>query len=299
MTAAEKPLPWRRRSGLALIGTLLAGLLVQMSGCDDSEKRVVERINRAVLALNNKNFSNARFHLEKAAEIGQVGRDDADVNYYLGFLALRSDDPKTAIKHLTVAVQGDPKRPEAHLDLARGHEAVGAYRKAVAALDGLFAIDPGHPNGHLLAARLAQRSKDRKTMDQALRAAIGGDPGFAPAYLMLSRLYNSVGANKQSLEVLNEGLRFTPDDLALQEELGLAWMELGFPDRAVDVFAVASRRAGAEYSLHYNYAAALLQVGDRDKATDQLRRYILVGRGRASGAQLEAAARMILKLRKP
>ena len=299
MAAVDRQPLWRRLAMLLVTGPLLAGSVLQMSACDDSEKRVVERINRAVLALNNKNFSNARFHLNKAVEIGEVGRDDADVNYYLGFLALRSDDPKAAIKHLTVAAARDPKRPEAHLDLARAHEAVGAYRKAVAALDGLFAIDAGHPNGHLLAARLAERSKDRKTMDQALRAAIDGDPGFAPAYLMLSRLYNTVGANKACLDVLNEGLRFAPDDLGLQEELGLAWMELGFPDRAVDVFAVASRRAGADYSLHYNYAAALLQVGDRVKAVDQLRRYIMVGRGRASGAQLEAAARMILKLRKP
>lgn len=299
MTATDQRPPWRLRAGVLLCCSLFASLLVQASGCDDSEKRVVERINRAVLALNNKNYSNARFHLTKAEEIGEVGKNDADVNYYLGFLALRADDPKTAIKHLTVAVQRDPKRPDAHLDLARALEAVGKYRKAVEALDGLFALDPGHPNGHLLAARLAQRSKDRKTMDQALRAAIEGDPGFAPAYLMLSRLYNSVGAHKACLDVLNEGLRFAPNDLSLQEELGLAWMELGFPDRAIDVFAVASRRASADYSLHYNYAAALLQVGDRVNAANQLRAYIAVGRGRASGAQLEAAARMILKLRKP
>ena len=284
--------------GAASLGALLVGLVFFAGACDDGDKRVVERINRAVLALNNKNFSNARFHLNKAMEIGEAGRNDADVNYYLGFLALRSDDAKTAITHLNVAVKEDPLRPEAHLDLARAHEASGQYRDALTALDGLFALDPGHPNGHLLAARLAQRSKDRTTTNQALRAAIDGDAGFAPGYLMLSRLYNEAGARKEALDVLNEGLRFSPDDLSLQEELGLAWMELGYPDRAVDVFAVASRRAGADYSLHYNYAAALLQVGEREKAVEQLRRYILVGRGRASGAQLEGAARMILKLRK-
>ena len=40
-------------------------------------------------------------------------------------------------------------------------------------------------------------------------------------------------------------------------------------------------------------------MGDKVKAMDQLRRYILVGRGRAKGTELETAARMILKLRKP
>ena len=283
---------WWRPIAVLVIFTALAA-------CDDSEKRVVEQVNRAVQELNNQNFSNARHHLNQAREIGEVGSSDPDVNYYLGFLALRSEDAKAAAGYLKVAVQGDPPRPEAHLDLARAHEAMGKYRNALTALEGLFALDPGHPNGHLLAARLARRSKDRSTENRALRAAIAGDPGFAPAYLMLSRLYNKVGAHKESLEVLNEGLRFSPGDLALQEELGLAWMELGYPDRATDVFAAAAGRAGAAYSLHYNYAAALLQMGEKVKAMDQLRRYILVGRGRAKGAELETAARMILKLRKP
>ncbi len=275
----------------------LVGLSACLAGaCDDSEKRVVEQVNRAVIALNNRNFSNARHHLNVAAEVGEVGRNDADVNYYLGFLALRSQDPKTAVKHLKIAVKRAPKRPENHLDLARALEALGKYPEALKALAGLFAVDPGHPNGHLLVAR---RSAKRKTQDEALRAAIVGDPGFAPAYLMLSRLYNKVGAHDQALEVLNEGLRFSPDDLSLQEELGLAWMELGYPNRAMDVFAVASARAGAGYSLHYNYAAALLQMGEKVKAVDQLRRYILVGRGKAKGAELQTAAQMILKLRKP
>lgn len=286
--------PWQ---GSAVCGAALLVCLLAAPACDDSEKRMVERLNQAVLALNNDNYANARHHLEQAWDMGEVAQRDADVNYYLGFLALREDDAKKAEKHLEISAIADPARPDVHLHLARAREAMGKYKEALLALDALFALDPGHPNGHLLAARIARRAGDRQSQDKALREAIKGDPGFSVAYLMLSRLYAEVGAYKASLDVLNEGLRFAPDDLSLQEELGLAWLSLGRPDRAKDVFKVAVRHARADYSLHFNYAAALLQLGDKPLAIQQLRRYIILGKGRARTEEIQAAAKMLVKLR--
>jgi predicted Zn-dependent protease len=275
---------------------LLAALT--MSACDRSEKELVDRVNKAVAALNNHNYSNARRHLEKAHEMGEMGANDPDVNYFLGFLLLREGKASQARKHLDIAVDGDPNRPDAHLHLARAYEKLGQDREAIASLKGLFALDRGHPNGHLLAARVAQRAGDRDSQDTALRSAIADEPGFAPAYLMLSRLYRRIGAYNESVAVLNEGLRFSPDDIALLEALGLTWMEIGRADRASDVFKVAAQHPAADYSLHYNHAAVLLELGEKNKAIKELRRFIAIGKGRANRAALREAARLLVKLRK-
>ncbi len=290
----------RRHATTSCRWPILALVLAALgtSACDHSEKELVDRLNKAVAALNNHNYSNARRHLNRAHEMGELGATDPDVNYFLGFLLLRDGNAKQAQEHLSLAVQGDPSRPDAHLHLARAYEKLGQDRKAIAALKDLFAIDRGHPNGHLLAARVAQRAGDRVSQDIALRAAIADDPGFSPAYLMLSRLYRGVSAYKEAVSVLNEGLRFAPDDITLLEALGLTWMEIGRADRASDVFKVATQHPAADYSLHFNHAAVLLELGEKHKASKELRRFIAIGKGRAKPSALREAARLLAKLRK-
>ncbi len=266
------------------------------SGCDDTEKRMVEHLNRGTDGLARGSYLEAKAEFDKA---NALVPGDADVCYYLGFLALRSGEPKDALQYLTTSAAGDPLRPQVHLGLARAHERLGQDREALAALTKLFAIDPGHPNGHLLAARIARKVGDRAATNAALRAAITGDPGFVAAYLMLSHLYAEVGAWQAARDVLSEGLRLAPDAVELQEALGMAWLDLGRPDLAKVVYADASKSPRASAVMHFNYASALLQLGEGEDALGELRRFLIVGRGTGVSEQmLKVGARMALRLRR-
>jgi tetratricopeptide (TPR) repeat protein len=267
---------------------------VALGACDSADKHVVQLVNEAVALLNDGNSLQAA---GKLRAVVQLRPEDADANYYLGYLALRDGDPKTAVGHLEIAVQFDPARPEGHLDLARARLELGDEKGAIAALGPLLAADPGHPQAHFLAARVAYKHGAREEANRALRAAIGGDPGFHPAYLLLARLYTDVGAYKAALEVLNEGLKFAPDEIGLQEALGLGWLDVGRPDRAREVFAIAVQNPRADWTTYVNHAAALLQVGEKEAAAKELERGLLVGRGRGDAKALEGAARMLRRLR--
>jgi predicted Zn-dependent protease len=271
---------------------LCSGLVL---GCDSEDKHIVELVNDAVEMLESGNSVQARGKLKAVLELNA---EDPDANYYLGFLALRDGEPNEALPYLRKAVQRDPARPEGHLDLARALFETGEDQAALTALGPLFAIDPGHPSAHYLAARVAKKQGKREAVDKALRASIAGDPGYAASYLMLSQLYAEVGAYKAALDVLNEGLKFAPDDIALQEALGLGWLDVGRPDRAREVFAIAVQNARADWTTYLNHAAALLQVGDKDGAAKELQRALLVGRGRADKKALDGAARMLMKLKR-
>lgn len=279
-------------STVFVTASLLCGLL---AGCDTEDKHIVELVNDAVLLLDSGNSVQARGKLKAVLELDA---EDADANYYLGFLLLRDGEANQALPYLKKATERDPARPEGHLDWARAHFETGDSDAALLALGPLFALDAGHPNGHYLAARVAKKKGDREQMDKALRAAIAGDPGFAAAYLMLAQLYAQVGAYKAGLEVLNEGLKFAPDEIGLQEALGLGWLDVGRPDRAREVFAIAVQNPRADWTTYLNHAAALLQLGEKELAAKELQRALLVGRGRGDKAALEGAAKMLMKLKR-
>ena len=283
------------RFALVPASLVVVAACAALAGCDSTDKRVVELVNDAVLLLDNGSSVQAA---GKLRAVVQIRPNDVDANYYLGYLALRDDDPKAAMQYLEIAVASDPARPEGHLDLARARLALGDENGATAALGPLFAMDAGHPNAHYLIARIALKKGVREEADRALRAAIAGDPGFGAAYLALGQLYADVGAYKAALDVLNEGLKFAPDEIGLQEALGLSWLDVGRPDRAREVFAIAVQNPRADWTTYLNHAAALLQLGEKEAASKELERALLVGRGRGDAKALEGAARMLMQLRR-
>ena len=296
--ATARPLARHVFSRTALAPCLflaLCVLLAPLAGCNRQAREIVGLINDAVTLIEQGNSIQARGKLQTVLELDPA---DPDANYYLGVLRLRDGDPADAVPLLTRSIAGDPLRPSAHYDLAQAHYEMGADKAAGEALQALFKLDAGDPRGHTLAARLAMRANSRPARDRELRAAIEGDPGHAPAYLLLSELYTEVGAYKDALDVLNEGLKFCPDDVALQESLGLAWLAVGRPDRAAEVFAIAAQNARADWTTHINHGAALVQTGDREGAAQAIERGLLMGRGRGDKASLDAAARTLIRLKR-
>ena len=284
----------RTRLAKPVVALALLAALV-LSGCNRQAREIVGLINDAVTLIEQGNSIQARAKLQAVLDLDPA---DPDATYYLGVLRLRDGEPAEAVQLLTRSIAGDPLRPSAHYDLALAHYEMGADKAAGEALQALFKLDAGDPRGHTLAARLAMRANSRPARDRELRAAIEGDPGHAPAYLLLAELYTEVGAYKDALHVLNEGLKFCPDEVALQESLGLAWLAVGRPDRAAEVFAIAAQNARADWTTHINHGAALVQTGDRAGAAQAIERGLLMGRGRGDKAALDAAAKTLIRLKR-
>lgn len=267
-------------------------------GCDDSQKRFVAASNQAVEALEHEDYTRAETALTEALQIVPT---DADALYYMGTIHTRRQKPKEAAEFLTRAVQAEPTFADAWLHLAKARFDLKDYKGTAEAVAALLKLDPGHPNAHMLEARLAlvQTPPDRVAADKALRAAISGDAGFAPAYVLLSQLYGDVEAFESARDVLSEGQRFAPQSVEIQEALGLTWLDLGRPDRAKAVLAAAAAHPKARPGVHLNYAAALLQLGEKEGAIQALRAFILQSQGteKAGDAAVQTATRMLRHLK--
>lgn len=280
--------------------------LTLVSACDDREKRFVSASNQAVEALEHEDYARAEKFLDEAL---QIEPNDAEVLVYMGALKQRREQPKAAVEVLQKAVIADPKFMDAWLNLAKARFDLHDGKGTLEAVQGVLKIDAGQPNAHLLAARVAlgqaelpsdaTPTRDRVTADKELRAAIAGDPGFAPAYVLLAQLYSEVEAFEAARDVLTEGQRFAPQSVEIQEALGLAWLDLGRPDRAKTVLAAAAAHPKARPGVHLNYASALLQLGEKDAAIQALRAFILQSQGTAkqNDAAVLTATRMLRHLK--
>ncbi len=274
---------------------LLLVLLAACVACQANDKAFVQLSNKAVESLKAEDYTRAEAYLRDAIKLKP---NDPDAHYYLGTLAFRQNRAKEAVEHLELAAAADPQWPDAQLALAKALVQEKRLKDALTALHALFAVDKGQPNGHLLAAKIAQESGVRSQVDEELRAAIAGDCTFVPAYVMLSHLYSDVGAYEPARLVLEEGLKFTPDSPELQEGLGLAWLDLGRPDRAQQALENASHLPRARYAVYLNLAAADLQLGDKEAAKQALRTYLVQGSGqKADDPQLQIAAKMLNHLK--
>jgi tetratricopeptide (TPR) repeat protein len=125
-----------------------------------------------------------------------------------------------------------------------------------------------------LAAVLVAR-RDLTAAEAALRKAIQCDPGFADGFASLGRLLNSEKRFAESEEVLQQGLRLSPNDWELYDQLAAAHHNLGSYSRATEEWLRAmTLNPQAPSDLHAKLAAAYLQQGNSEKAYAEFQAYL-------------------------
>ncbi len=275
---------------------LTVGCCGSFSACDDSEKRFVIASNEGVEALHRQDYAGAEQAFKQASALRPR---DGETHYYLGVAAVR--DPERlaiGIKHFQDALAVDPAFPEAWIALARAQYEAKQVVPARTSLNKLFELDPGHPNGHLLRAKIALTSNQKVLADEELRAALAGDGTFVPAYSMLARLYTDVGGYDAARLVLEEGLRLVPDATELQELIGVAWLDLGRPDRAKMALDDATAKPRVAKSAYLNLANACLQLGEKPAAIQALKTFLAQSMGQKNDPSVLAALKTLQRLQK-
>lgn len=289
-------MPYQTSTPVILRLLLALGCCAVFSGCDDSEKRFVIASNEGVEALHRQDYSGAEQAFKQASALRPK---DSETHYYLGVAAVR--DPERlaiGIKHFQDALAIDPAFPDAWIALARAQHEAKQVIPSRDSLNKLFELDPGHPNGHLLRGKIALASNQKVLADQEFRAAIAGDGTFVPAYSLLARLYTDVGAYDAARLVLEEGLRAVPDATELQELIGVAWLDLGRPDRAKMALEDATAKPRVAKSAYLNLANACLQLGDKPAAIQALKTFLAQSMGQKNDPSVLAALKTLQKLQK-
>jgi Flp pilus assembly protein TadD len=152
--------------------------------------------------------------------------------------------------------------------------------------------DSPWPATHWMLARLAV---DMGQFDEALRRfdrALELDPTMPLARLELGLLYLRRQQFEQAAEQLGQALVRLPDHARGWNALGVARVETGDVDGAIEAWRTSIRVDASYPDPLFNLALELAQRGDRNGAAEALTRYLPL----VDGARRERAQRMLDQL---
>jgi len=125
----------------------------------------------------------------------------------------------------------------------------------------------------LASIQIAARDLDSAAAN--LREAVRCDPGFPDACALLGKVLNNKKKFVESEEILNQGLRLSPDAWPLYDQLATAHYNLGQYGKAQDEWLrVIALDPAPPAELHAKLAAVYVRGGARDKAYAEMQAYL-------------------------
>ena len=193
--------------------------------------------------------------------------------------------------HVVLTSVSKMKQPDESLpaltDLSAPHNARKAFEKGMRALQTHQLPDarrdlseavakyPCYARAQTALASVLIAKRDLTAAEAGLRKAIQCDPGFPEGFTSLGRLLNSEKKFAESEQVLQQGLRLSPNSWELYDQLAAAHHNLGSYSRAAEEWLhVMVLNPKAPTEVHAKLAAAYLQQGNSEKAYTEFRAYL-------------------------
>ena len=150
-----------------------------------------------------------------------------------------------------------------HVDEARAR-----FQKAIAEY-------PCYARARTGLASIQIAARDLESVAANLREAVRCDPGFPDACALLGKVLNNQKKFAESEEILNQGLRLSPDAWPLYDQLATAHYNLGQYAKAEEEWLrVLALDPAPPAELHAKLAAVYIRGGARDKAYAEMQAYL-------------------------
>ncbi len=170
--------------------------------------------------------------------------DWPELNVLLGQAAAREGDFKAAAEHLHRAVALEPGVAEAHAALGDIHLREGRLAEAEAAFRAELASHPAdHRSRYVLATVLELDNRPREALRE-LDLVLGARPDDADARYLRGKILLKEGRAEEAATQLLAAAELAPEDANIRNQLGLAWRQLGDPEKAREQFEIFRRLKG-------------------------------------------------------
>lgn len=147
----------------------------------------------------------------------------------------------------------------------------GDFEKAKQILGDAHQKDPQDPQAAFYYAVALDNSGDVEGAIAGYREALSLEPNLLEARQNLSAVLVEKQDFKGALEVVDGGLKQSPDDPGLLANRAVALDSTGSPD-AVGAYAKALEKAPDNGPLRFNYATALAKAGKKDESLAELKK---------------------------
>ena len=133
-----------------------------------------------------------------------------------------------------------------------------AFERAAAEFVASQRYNADRPEGRVNLGTFEAQRGDAASAEREMRAAMRLDQFFIPAYINLADVYRILGNDSDGVQVLQDGLRVSPDSAVLHHALGLALVRMKRIDEALGEFrrATVLEPTNARFSYMYGVARA-------------------------------------------
>ncbi|MEM8996203.1 MAG: tetratricopeptide repeat protein, partial [Acidobacteriota bacterium] len=136
-------------------------------------------------------------------------------------LEARLNNPDKALELINLAIEKDPRNPDALIQKAILLNLTGRQDESAEVLRTGLGASPDHPRMNLQYARVAEMAKgDLEAAEERIRGALERDPFLAGGWLALGQIQQRQGLADDAVASFKEGLTRRVDDQALHAALG-------------------------------------------------------------------------------
>ncbi|HEC14889.1 MAG TPA: tetratricopeptide repeat protein, partial [Rhodospirillales bacterium] len=194
-----------------------------------------------------------------------------DVLHLLGVIALQTDRPDLALKHLEGAVAAAPRSPELLTLLGSALRGTGKVDAAIEVLEKAQTLAPDRPDIlYTLGNALINADRLDDAADRFGRA-VQLAPDYADAHYNLGRTLRRLGRMEDARGHYEKAVALTPNQADALNGLGATLNDLNRPDAALPHLLRAVELEPKFADAHGNLANTYTEIGDTDAAIGHLK----------------------------
>ena len=251
----------RAQLGLGLIaaGKAEAGIADLKSAVEIDPNLMQADLLLVLAHIQQKKYAEA---IAQAQKLKVKLADNPLPDSLLGGAYLAQGDKAKAREHWRKALTIKPDYVTANLNLAKLALSENQPEEARKEYEAILKHDPDSLPALLGLAQIAEQLKDQDGMAQWLTQARDKNPTAAQPAIMLTRYHLSQGKPVQALEVAEKAATANPNDLALQQNFGLAQLAANEIPNALTTFRRLTANSPDNPEFHHQLGQALAKAND-------------------------------------
>ncbi|MFA4843624.1 MAG: tetratricopeptide repeat protein [Candidatus Margulisiibacteriota bacterium] len=152
------------------------------------------------------------------------------------------------------------------------------YKNALPYLKKALEINPGYAIDYSMLGYCQQQLGQYKEAVDSYNRAIQINPADVSAYLNLSGIYsNTYHFHNKAIEILNQGIKYNPNNARLYNNLGLSYFGLGNYDEGKNILNKAIEIQPDLIQAHASLGIAFFELGQYNKSIGAFKRAISLG----------------------
>lgn len=188
--------------------------------------------------------------------------------FYMLFakIYLLRKDSKNAKKILISLIEKDDESKKAHKMLAEIYEEEGGLRKAIDEYVKVVDLDSNAYDSYFKIAVLLKELGNNEDSQEMLTKLVNKKPDYLEASIALCDMLCSGERYKEAISVMNEALKYHPNNFDIYYNMGIIYTMLNDFSSAKTCYEKAAIINTLEYNTNYNIAMIELILGELEEA---------------------------------